>query len=455
MVDAHFMNRRDALRLMTQGLAAASLGGLFAGCGPRLLGEPNLTLWHLWTGKQLAAHDSLLARFKATHPAARIESTHVPGDFLRARFIAALRSGLLPDLLAINSSWLRMPLAEKRLRNVSALAKADELRLPQRLIPRDYERCLIGDALLALPLSSSAGGSMLFSNSHMLAAAGLSPRPKLRTWSEFTAFSSTLVGKLNPDRSTLRCVAWDPFSYNSVQMLVALALGAGSPMISRDGHTSLIKDPGFERVMEALDHHIQTVYGPFGGYRALLQWRVQTGELAITAPNSAFRDGTQAFCMSGAWFAGELINATPRPSFEVSAIPGLDSPHGGIAAHGWAVAMRASPADPELAWALMKYLTVDAEGNGRLCVEAQRPCPIRSVNESDAYSGMGDVWDSIRQTMSLDIPYPYSVDSDFLRILGYEFPLRRLRGESIKDIIENYHRRLQAYLDGLAKEGSS
>jgi ABC-type glycerol-3-phosphate transport system substrate-binding protein len=447
------MSRRAAIGHIAGGAALLGLGAAFPGC--RLSrGEAGLvSLWHHWDGRNLVLHNALLDRFRAAHPKIRVESTFVHAEFLRRRWLAALKSGALPDLLVINSAWLRVLHADRELRDLMQLAKADELRLQGRLLPRDYDRCLHDQKLLALPLTSAAGGTMLYYNKSVLARAGQATRIAPRNWAEFTELSRLLVARLNIESEGLRVVAWDPFSYSGSQTIVALALGANAPLISRDGRTSLLREQGVQKVFEAFEAYVETVYGPLGGHRALLKWRQRRGAVNVTSPLSPFVAGTQAFTLSGAWLAGNLINATPRPDFDVAAVPGIERMHGGIAANGWAYAMRAEPNDTEAAWELLKYLTVDAEGNGRMAVEAQRPSPIRSVNDSQAYTGMGELWESMRQCMAMDIPYPYSVDSDQLSVFLEEYPFHRLRGMAIAAILQNYHLRLQANLDATAEEG--
>lgn len=411
-----------------------------------------VTLWHPWTGRNKAEHDAVIERFCAIHPQVVVESSYVPAEFLRQRWLAGLHSGLLPDLCLINSSWLRAPTTESQVANLQALAKADDLRLQERLVSRDYERCLRGDRLLALPVSSASGGTMLFINRGVLSAAGMSTVPLLRNWDDFIALSRLLVDRLNHAGGPLQVLAWDPFSYLGQQFLVAFALGAGVPLISRDGSKSLMDQTAVVRILEAIDAYEETVYANYGGRIGILRWRERVGEIDPAAINSPFRTGEQAFALTGSWLAGVMNNAKPRPDFDVMPIPGLERLHGGIAAHGWVYSMRSKPRDADASWALLKYLTVDAEGNGRMAVNSLRPSPIRSVNDSDAYSSMGRIWDSMRQSMSLDMPYPYSVDSDLLRIFMKEYPFRRLRGESIEVILADFHNRLQANLDVFAQE---
>ena len=447
------ISRRTALKGIASGSAALVFGAGMGGCAVSNGERGLVTLWHHWDSRNLVSHNALIERFQRAHPKIRVESSYVHADFLKNRWLAALKSGLLPDILVINSSWIRMHAAEQQLRDLIPLAKADELHLSGRLMARDYERCIHEQKLLALPLASASGGTMLYYNKSVLARAGLPTRIASKTWSEFTDLSRVAVGRLNDSSGELKVVAWDPFSYSGNQFIVAFALGAGTPLISRDGRSSLLNDPAVQRVFEVLDDHIQTVYRPWGGYRGILKWRHRAGVTTVASPLSPIVAGTQAFALSGAWLAGNLINANPRPDFDVAPVPGIDRVHGGIAAHGWAYAMRAQPNDVGAAWELHKYLTIDAEGNGRMAVEALRPSPIRSVNDSDAYAGMGEVWESIRQSMAMDMAYPYSVDSDLLRTLLGEYPYRRLRGESVAAILDNYHQRLQAALDVLAQEG--
>lgn len=421
-------------------------------CGKGAKRKGVVTVWHHWTSREYKSHTAMLERFKIEYPHIKIEETLVRAESMRRRWIAALKSGLLPDIVILNSSWLRTPAAERLLYNLAGLAKRDELRLSERLATRDYERCLYNEGLYALPLSSAAGGTMLYYNKSVLAKAGMDPLFRPKNWEAFTQASELIVERLNKS-DELTHVAWDPYSYSGNQTIVALALGVGAPLISRDGLQSLLGEPNVVPVFEAIDDHINRVYHRYGAYRGLLRWRQAVGNLTISSPMSPILCGTQAFAMSGVWLAGNFIASNPPVDFDVAPVPGLEQAHGGIAAHGWAYGMSANPNDLEAAWALLKYMTIDVAGNGRMAVDAMRPSPIRSVNDSDSYGRLGGVWNSMRNSMAMDMPYPYSVDSDFLRTLLVEYPFRKLRGDSTKDILQSYHKRLQANLDALAKEG--
>jgi len=436
-------SRRGFLTLLGSG--AVALAG-FAGCN-RESPDSALTLWLVWPQDPGMPITSLLQRLGGALPNQAVEAGSIASNNLRAKLLGATRQHTLPDLFLINSAWLNDLGGEENLLDLAPLAAADGLAPGQLLVPHDYRRCLSGAKLLCLPATSARGTSMLFTNRVLLDRFGLGAAPRFANWAEFTAASREWVARANAaDR--LEYISLDPFMGPGLVIHTSLSLGAGTPTISADGRRSQLDSPGALRVAHALDDYVETVYGPFGGYRALLQFRFR---FAGQHRQPAFYALPFARSFANISAAGSIVAfqqlGIPSARLAVQPVPGLDRLHGGLLSHSWAYALNRHSPRRAAAWRALRFLTLDPEGGGRFCLDYRRPSQLRSIGDDAYYPLVGDVWRGVKEAMDLDIPYAAQADDEFLRYHLFTVPMRRLQGESIEQIFRDLGLKHQAHLD--------
>ncbi|HYE05249.1 MAG TPA: extracellular solute-binding protein [Planctomycetota bacterium] len=438
------MRKRTVWRSAIAAVAAAIVAVVTVPVSAR----PNtrLTLWHVWGGARSQLFADLIARFQAENPGISVDAVFIPPDLIHDQLLAAARSDSLPEIVGIHTDWLG------EFDAAALLAPLDTLTGPAAsgVRTQDLERNRVDGTLVALPNTVAGGMAQLYANTRVTDAAGLDAGRRLpRRWDDFTAASAVVVRALNRE-GVLRVVAWDPFIEPTIQPWLALCFGAGAPTVSPDGRRSLIATAGVRRVMDAIDAYVAEVYGAFDGWRGLLRWRQEVaGFLANADQIRPFARDLQAYSLQGVWTTTMIRAADPALTWEVGPLPGLDGPHGAVAAQGWSYAMRRDRADDPSAWALLRYLTIDPAGNGAFCIAQGRPSPLTALDEDPGYAAAGRQWRSIMGVLALDIRHPGSLHGHVLDAMLTEIPARRASGEAMQRIVDDLDRRYQAHLDGL------
>jgi ABC-type glycerol-3-phosphate transport system substrate-binding protein len=438
------LTRRDFLTGAGLGLAGVVAG---AGCSGPSEQDRTVTLWHIWSLGPNAPIQETLDRFAVVSPEMTVTSDSVATNNIKAKLVAAAETSSLPDVFLINSAWVQELGADKHLVNLLPLAQRDGLDPGKLLRPRDYSRCCYGEAMFCLPATSANGALMLFTNHQVLGKAASAPQRTIGKWEEFTEVSAELVRKLNPGRE-LRIVAVDPFMGPGMVVHSALAAGIGAPTTSPDGRKSLLNSPGSLRAAHALDDYVTRVYKDYGGYRALLGWRFRFAGLHRVPVFSSLPYGRQIFALAAAGSLSSYRRLASPLQVTVQPVPGLDRLHGGMASHTWAYSISAASSKLEMAWKLVRFLTLEEDGVGRFCQAFCRPSPLAHENDAAYYQKIGPVWDSVKEVIKLDIPYSASPEDEYLRFQLFTVPMRRLRGETIESIFADFHVRYQTYLDG-------
>ena len=409
---------------------------------------PPLTLWFIWRRNPGMPVTNLLQHLAQALPDVAVEAGTVPSTELKSKLLDAVRQRSLPDVFLIKSAWIRDLGGEENLADLAPLAAADGVVPAELLQTHDYRRGLYQGKLLCLPATSSRATSLLFIYKALLERFGLESRVRLANWDEFTAASRHWVERANQP-GNLEFIALDPFVGSGMVIHSSLALGLGAPTISADGKRSQLDSPGSLRVARALDRYVEEVYRAFGGYRALLQFRYRfAGQYG--QPTFYGRPYPHSFAnISAAGTIGVYQQlGVPAAQLIVQPVPGIERLHGGILSHGWSYAMNRYSARRADTWRVLRFLTLDPAGAGQFCLDYRRPAHLRAIGDADYVKIVGDIWNGVKEAMDLDIPYPASVEDEFLRLHLYAVPMRRLQGESIEEIFRDLNAKYQTYLDG-------
>jgi len=435
--------------LMTRRRHLALLGGLglvaLSGCQPRT-GKRPLRLWHIWNPQHYPIMGEVLQRFQSDNPDIPVEETVIPSPFLRVKLLTAAQERSLPDVFILNSAWMEQLGGDRHLKPLNASVQADGIDLGQRLRPHDLGRCHLRDQLLCLPGTSSSGTAMLFINEVLREQAGMASGFRYVNWAEFTKASRDLVRRLNPGNS-LDYIALDPFFSPGLQIQSALAAGIGVMPVSLDGRHAQLTQEGALRVAEILDDYVDEVYGPYGGYRALLRWRTRFMVRNPVSNFIAIPFDRQVFSIAATGAIASYQRVMSPLRLSIQPVPGIERLHGGVGTPTWSYAMNPGSRHPREAWLLLRHLTLEEAGVGRFCRSFRRASPLRSYDERMYREELGSLWDGAREAMSLDISYPRPMMDECLRDLYYSVPMRRLHGNSMRELMELMNHKLQAYLD--------
>jgi len=389
----------------------------------------------------------LLTQCSLRHPSISLNALQVSTNNLKAKLLGAARTSSLPEIFALNSAWAAEPHILEHLADLSPLLKSAGIDPSKLYRPWDLERCKQGSSMHCLPAYSASGTSMLFINNELLGRHGIQHSARIQNWKDFTEISRDYVSRMNPGRD-LDFIALDPFMGPGMVIHSSLCFGIGSPTISEDGRQSQLATPSALSVARALDDYVERVYGTYGGYRALLDWRFRYAGLHRQPAFSSLPYDRQCFAIAAAGSLARYRRVIPIRQLLVQPVPGLQRLHGGIASHSWAYALSHDAAARADAWSILRFLTIEEEGLGRFCRTYGRPSPLQvGGDDAEYYQDWGQAWDGVKEAAALDVPYPASSEDEFLRYHIYMVPMRRLRGESIDLIFSDMDAQYQAYLD--------
>jgi ABC-type glycerol-3-phosphate transport system substrate-binding protein len=414
-------------------------------------GKITLSYWHLWGGSRTELVEELVAKYKEDHPNVNFDVTFTPPNELKTKVVQAAGTGTLPDVTEIKSNWMQELNAENTLMPLDDMLAEDDIVIEDVLLANEAKRSYYNGTVYSLPNVTAGGKGLFFYNKDLMEEAGLDPvadAPK--NFDEFTEVSKRLVRELNPG-DTLKTIAWDPWQMAGPPALIYFSLGKDCKTVSADHTESMLDQECAVNTAKRFDNYIQEVYGPYGGYEALIRWYadvagVETGAAQV----QGFIKSQQAFYVSGSWTIGQVNQGNPDMNFSILPVPGFEGPQGSVSKHGWSYAIAQDTKHPEAAFDFLKFITLDPEGNGWFCKQQRRPCPIASVNDDDVYGQMGKMWENLMTSMRRDIyPEASSVDQDTLKPWIRDFPSRRVAGESVESIMEDIDQQYQSYLDDL------
>lgn len=441
--DTHW-TRRQVLALLT--LGGASLLFPFSGCEKRSA-KSGLSLWHIWDRRSYFPMAEMLDRFAKLHPEIEVNDLSISPNHLKAKIEAAASVGALPDIFLVNSAWVPGLKRAGKLADLASLARADGLD-PQRILNAfEYRRSRVGDELPSLPAVAAGGTGMLFTNEKLFASLGISPPPRANNWSEFTEVSRDCVLKANP-RGSLDHIALDPFGGSGTVIHSLLMAGLNFPPVSPDGSTARLDTPESLRVARALDRYVGVVYGPFGGYRALLKWRLRFTNKGRSVSSSALACKHQLFFLASAsLFACYKLIMNPV-EVSVQPVPGLEHLHGGALAPTWSYCLNRESSHSAAAWTLLRFLGLEDDGAGRFSRAFGCPSPLAAADDNTYRTQVGKAWDGVRESMRLDVPCEAPVLDEQLESLVYCIPMRRMKGESLEAIYADINAQVQLFLNG-------
>ena len=410
----------------------------------------TLTWWHLWGGSREPLIDELVAKYQAMHPNVKFDVTFTPPNELQTKVIQAAGTGTLPDIVQIHSGWYDALQPETTLTNLDEFLSGDNIVIEDILVAAEALRSYYDRSVYSLPNVTAGAQGLFFYNMDLMEAAGLDPVSDAPTdWDSFVEVSKTLVDNLNEDR--LDIIAWDPYQMAGQPFPIVFSYGVGYPTVSADGRTSLINSDGVLETARKFEEYVDEVYGRFGGYRALIDWSsrvagLDTGEAQVTA----FINEGQVFYVAGSWTIGQVNSGNPDMNFSIVPVPGFEGQHGATAKNGWSYAVSNESKNKAAAFEFLKFITIDAEGNGEFCIAQGRPSPILSVNEDEAFANLGQMWTNLVTSMSLDIvPEAPDIHQDVLKPLMRDVPNRRVAGQSIEAIYQEIHEQYQDYLNDI------
>jgi len=340
------------LALVAAGAVAASVGAASSRPSAKAAHKADtVTIWVGWSaGHELTEFKKVVAEYDAKHPEVNVK---VVGGIVDDKIFAALRSGNVPDIVSsFMSSNVGIFCPSGGWVDLAPYLKKDHINVNIFPATSRYYTQYKGTRC-ALPLLVDSTG--LYYNKTLFKKAGITRPP--RTLSELSADAKKLTVK-NKDGS-LKIVGFDP---NVNFYMGGYGVGAsgfqpliGASYFDKNGKSSLASDPAWASFLRWQKRLID-----FFGYDKLVRWQAGAGD--EFAPSHPFETGKLAMMLDGEWRVAFLKDQAPDVDFGTAPFPVPDDQvdrYGAGYVTGNIMGISKGSKNPEAAWALIKYLTLN------------------------------------------------------------------------------------------------
>ena len=330
-------------------LAGCSGGGgsgtAFADQAPSRV-EGTVSLWHFFTDREAKAIDTAVKDFEKINPQVKITIHSGQDDEKIAKIIA---TGGKIDL-AISGSTDRVGsfCSTGSFRSLDGVIKRDKIDMSQ-LTDTAKSYTSFDGKQCTLPMLADAYG--LYYNTDLLSAAGYTTPPKTLSELEDMALKLTTF---NADGS-IKTLGFNPMigSYESAPTHYAPSVGA----TWMNGNKSSINSDSWKELMIWQKGFVDKI-----GYEKLQKFTAGLGD--EWSADNAFQTGQLAMNIDGEWRVAFLADQKPDLNYATAPFPTGDNHtdlYGGGYTSGTIAGIAKGSQNPEAAWALLKYLTVNTE----------------------------------------------------------------------------------------------
>ena len=344
----------------TRGLVAAvalvmGLTGCTAGGGqaaaPAAEGgkaEGTVSLWHFFGGREAEAIDAVVAKFEESHPEITVE---VRGSQDDEKMRQAIASGQGPDVgISSSTDIVGSFCSSGAFQDLNPWIERDGVDMDQlNETVKSYTE--FEGTRCAMPMLADAYG--FYFNKDLLEAAGFSEPPK--TASELTEMAKALT-KRSAD-GTIEVAGFVPtfgFYENSPTNYMA---SFDAHYLDEDGSSAVGEDEGW-RDMFTWQKDLVDWYGMDN----LTKFTSGLGQ-EFSAEN-AFQQGKIAMMVDGEWRNAFIAAEAPDLNYGTAPIPVVDDKpdlYGAGYVTGTIAGISKGAENPEAAWELLRYLTLDTE----------------------------------------------------------------------------------------------
>lgn len=332
-----------------------------------------ITVWGVFDGRDV--HDETFRAFRREYKG-RVTYVKKEVDNYEAELINALAAGTGPDVFMFDNAWLAEH-KDKLTPAPPALFTSDKIN---RLYPQVvYDDFVSGGYVWGVPLSVDT--LALFYNKDILDQSGVPIPPK--TWDEFLAAVPKIV-KIDEFGVVQRSAIAMGTTRNinrPTDILAALMMHAGSPIVDRAEKRTVFERPGDDR------------YAVSPGEKAL-QFFLQFSDRSQPVYSwddryhysiDAFGEGTLGMMFNYAYQIPTVRAKGPFVDFTVTYLP---QPAGAVDridyAKYWGYVVAKSSRNPEKAWQLVAFMT-SPENAKRYMQITGKPPALRQLIEENLY----------------------------------------------------------------------
>ena len=392
--------------------------------------SPAVTLqFSQWWGAELPSGslDAIVKQFEAENPGITIQLVTNPYQNTHDATIAAAATHNMPDIVAMDGTWISDLQSQGALANLSDLMKAanyDDSNLAGEL-KVDGSAYMIPVVNFIYPL---------FVNMDLLKQAGITAVPTNRT--EVKAAADAVSKKTSAKGLTL---ALSPDTANGVANdVMSWVWASGGTMLKPDGTTN-INNPDVQSGVEFLKSLVDA--GDItSGYL-----NTQESE----KPNQ-FAQGQTAMMVDSLAHITSIVKANPKLNFQVTSVPAADSYTGekGIVSAAWGIGISNDSQHKDLAWRFVQYL-MGQEVNSKMATLANA-FPGNKTSSPDLsnadphFKAAFEMYKTVKPVneFSGGLPVPQQLQSDFDAELQKYFT----NGQSVQDALANTQKQWDTHI---------
>lgn len=336
-----------AAALVLAGCSTNGGGSDFAATAPDKL-EGTVSFWHFFSDREAGVIQSVVDDFEAANPGVTVE-VHEGQDDEKLR--KAIATGDKVDLgLSYSTDIVGNFCSTGAFRDLGEVIKRDSVDLGQfsdtvrSYTEFDGVRC-------TMPVLADVYG--LYYNKDLLAAGGFSEPPK--TLGELQEMAMKLT-TFNDDGS-IKTLGFNPMMGWYENSAAHFGPLGAAEWLNADGTSAISSSPGWTELMEWQKGFIDEL-----GYDKVNAFTAGLGQ-EFSADN-AFQRGSVAMNLDGEYRTAFIDDQAPELNYGTAPMPVINSDpslYGGGYVTGNIAGISKGSKHPELAWALLKYLTTNTD----------------------------------------------------------------------------------------------
>ena len=402
------MNWSKGYRWFVPVAAVMMLIGVFASASAA---EEKITLevMHRWSGDRHPLLREVLDRFEALHPGVEIVDYEVGGT-LNQKLIAAWAAGVGPDIAMVN--WESGP-SRGRQGNLLALddfAKADGLTFDSMIYPSIAEAIVADGKTYFLPMTINLGRHLMYYNTRLFWEAGLDANSPPKTHSEWER-AARLLARMSADGAyTQRGIDIVTNNNNrNYRLLETLVEQWGTQLFNPASTMAL---PDIDRIVSVAEWMLdfQAGLGP-----------VHPSGAGEGRPPFENEEVAMYMGIDGDWFI--FSQGNPEIEMAMSPLPAPDGePLRSVLVPGWGWGISSDTKHPELAWELLKWLSIAEQGGAWFIMQQGRMSSNPEQNLNPTYLETHPYWGIVAEVANAGMPFAQRcvgvTTGDLDRLLG-------------------------------------
>ena len=308
----------------------------------------TVSLWHFFTDREAKVIQSVVNDFEKLHPGVKVV-VHSGQDDTKLQ--QAISAGNNVDVgLSYSTDIVGAFCSSGAFRDLTPYIKRDKVDISD-LTPVTKSYTEFDGKRCAMPALSD--DYALYYNTDELSAAGIAAPPK--TLSELEADALKLT-TYNADGS-IKQLGFDPVMGFYENAAAHYAPAVGAKWLDSKDQSVISSDPGWQELIKWQSAFVQKI-----GYAKLKAWNAAAGQ-EFSADN-AFQTGKLAMNMDGEWRTAFIADQAKTLKYATAPFPTADDHtdlYGGGYITGNIAGIAKGSKNPELAWALLKYLTTNTD----------------------------------------------------------------------------------------------